>query len=177
MNEEIDETLGLDVKPDFTITDEDSADWYLARVAALHAEEALLRATREAKIKRVVNERKGLEHRFQASLEHWTRQRLEGSRVKSLVLDHGQVCLRKGKSGLQIVDKEAALLFAVEHDKTEALRFAPSLDIGIYERMALYIRDETGELIPGVQIVEEHDEFSIRFPKKGETDATDDTGV
>ena len=170
MSEEHEE---YNVKSDFTITDEQTADWYLARVAALDAEEGLLRATGEAKIKRVVNERLWLQHRFQASLEHWTRQKLEGQNVKSFYLDHGQVCLRKVSAGLKVVDKEAALKYAVDTNTEHVLRYTASLDMENYKRLAERLRNNLGEIIPGVEMIEEHDTFSVRFPKKGESNGTD----
>ena len=155
-------------KAEFCITNEAEADWYIAKVGALKAEEAMLRATGEAKIKRVVNEREGLEYRLQSSLEHWAEEQIKGTKHKSYILDHGVVAFRTDKGGLKITDKAAAFEFAKKTNEVGVLTFTASLDVEAYKRFAARSKESHGELLPGVEMVETRQIFSLRFPKKGD---------
>jgi phage host-nuclease inhibitor protein Gam len=154
-------------KDQFHIETEADADWYLSKLASLNAEEGLLRAQSEAKIKRVVNERQGLEHRFQASLEHWAKSQITG-KVKSLILDHGTVGFRKVPAGLKVVDKEAALTYCIGEDFQEIIKTTRAVDVANFKIHAEMMRKDFGILVPGIEQVEEHEAFSVRFPKDKE---------
>lgn len=163
---------GTEEKPAFCIKDDATADWYVAKLAAIDAETALLKAQYEAAVKRLQNDRESLEYQFGGQLEAYIKAKIEASdgRKKSLILPHGTCAFRTVAAKIALADVAAAEVFAIEDDETQHCfesRFLPLA----YKQYAEEWLQKTGELLPGVEQVPARESFSIRFGKKGEAEA------
>ena len=115
----------------------------------------------------VDTDEKRLRDRFEAEAREWARAELakRGNRRRSLALLQGTFAFRTVPATLRVDDTAAALNTAVS---VGAVR----VDTAAYRAAALEARDATGELLPGVVIVPEHETFAVRFGKDTDTSAT-----
>ena len=139
--------------------DADKADWLLKKIAGIDAEKALIKAQAEAMLRQLDQDRAGLE-RFIPQLREWGAAELErrGRGRRTLPLFHGSLSYRKVPAGLRVADEAAALNEATA-------RGLVKVDAAGYRAAALEARKETGELLPGVEVVPEREHFGIRFGK------------
>jgi hypothetical protein len=113
----------------------------------------------EVMLRQLDSARAGLE-RFLPQLQEWGAQELErrGRGRRTLPLFHGSLSYRRVPASVRVADEGAALNEA-------AARGLVKIDAAGYRAAALEARKQTGELLPGVEIVPEHEKFSIRFGK------------
>jgi hypothetical protein len=113
------EILGLAEKPEFHVTDEDSAEWVLRKMqdadtilAGLEARERAILAN----LKRLKDEqqrrRNFLEFRFGKELEQFTRQQLAGKRSKTWTTPYGSVAFHKTQGSVRILNMQTTIEWA-----------------------------------------------------------------
>lgn len=129
------EVVGLE-KPEFTVTDESSAEWVLERImeAELDAyrEGMKLRALSEnvqIKINRANARAEWLRARFATELEEFARKKVEGSKSKTWSSPFGKLSFRTVKGGLRVLDKDLALAVAKSRGYTEAIKVTEEFQI------------------------------------------------
>lgn len=117
----IDEENGeiLEVKNQFAVVDEASANWVLEKMLDEQLEieklQSKLAAVTEQLKKQISQHQRrldGLHFRFDAELSAFAKAQIEGGKRKSLTLDFGTLSFRKVKGGLKVKDPEFALLWA-----------------------------------------------------------------
>lgn len=113
------EVLGLDQPTStFGVTDRDSADWVLGKIADVEARALAIQARKQAVAENFARQEKQLagrlawlERRFGPELEAWAKAQIEGKRSRFVQLDNGRVQFRVATSPAKITDPAAALAF------------------------------------------------------------------
>ena len=152
----------------FTIQTREHCDWYMKKVAALNAEEALITAQAEKMLARVRSDRESLQGRYQGQLESFVRGELERTKSKkrSIVFFHGTAQFTSVAPRL-VIESEADALTTAAMLLPAALVEVPAtvkLDKKALLSYAAQKFEETGELIPGVGRTEASERFAIKFP-------------
>jgi hypothetical protein len=141
------EVLGLAEKPEFTVKDEDSANWVLGKMLALESDivaietsarviEAKAILANAAAMKKDASKRlEWLHARFTAEIGEWARPQLEGKKTKTLKTLLGAISFRVKKGGLRVADKDKALDWAKSNTPnaikvTEEFQISLLSDIG-----------------------------------------------
>lgn len=150
----------------FIIDTEDKAVWALDRImrerealARLDAQYAAMRAAQVAELERV-------EARFLLPLEDWARANppKKGKTIKTLA---GNLSFRTVKGGMRVTDKAAALEYArAERPELLRVKMIEELDAEKAKAHAL----ETGEVVPGLEWVEDREVFDVKPAKAGKGD-------
>ena len=101
---------------------------------------------------------RALRGRFEAELREWGAQELQrrGGRRRSLPLLHGTLSYRMVPPTLRVADTVEALNKAVELG-------AVKVDVDSYRKAALAAQKETGEILPGVEVVPKREHFGYGF--------------
>ena len=94
---------------------------------------------------------------LRGKLEQYTRRELEGKRERSIQLPGAVIGLRKNPAKIEIAD-ESKVLAELKRAYPEFVRVKESID---KKGLKAYIQ-QTGEIIPGVEIVEGEESFSIK---------------
>jgi phage host-nuclease inhibitor protein Gam len=144
----------------FRLDSDDKVEWALRKIGAWDAEYARVKAHSESILKRIASEKESFLARFQVDLEEYTRQKIEGGKRRSHETVYGTLAFRKVPPTLSVVDKDAALEWAREHDPTSIQQ---TLNVKAYSDRAKLDLQQNGEILPGVELKPERESFSIRF--------------
>lgn len=152
--------------PRFCIDSKDKANWFLRKLAALDTEKALVKAQAEEIIRGLDADANRLRALHEADLQAWARAELDadGGRKKTLPLLFGTVAFRTVPSSLRVTGSREA----IEHARAEGwdvVKTVESLDAEGYKQQAAAALAETGEVLPGVEIVPERESFRVTFGK------------
>lgn len=148
----------------FQINNEEAADWYVSKLAAITSEMSLLHAQHEQRMTRLQSDLKCLQNLFQHQAEQWARQQIARDKRgrRSIILPHGTLQLRLVPGGVKVSDVAAAMEFALQ-SRPEAVRTVQSLDTTAYRQWAESRLAVDGEIIPGVEYLPDRESFSIKF--------------
>lgn len=163
-------SISVPLEPqEFCIDSDSAADWLLQKYAALDAEIVLITAQAQEAVKRLQADRQSLEHLYQGQLEAFIRQRVSEDKRgrKSLILPHGTCGFRTVPASVKIVDKAAALAYAQEH-RPSCIKTVYDLDTSAYRDIAERVANHDGEVLPGVEVSPERENFHIKQGKKEE---------
>lgn len=155
----------MDEEEGFRIDTEAKVEWALRKIGAWDAEHARVKAHADAILNRIAGEKASFLARFQVELEEFARSKVADGKRRSYETVYGTLAFRKVPSTLAISDPDAALAWARENAPT-AIR--ETLSIKEYSEQAKLALQQTGEVLPGVEVKPERDSFSIRF--KGEAE-------
>lgn len=150
----------------FRVKDAASADWVLSKLAAIESEKQTITAQFKQRIIELENDAERLMFRFSAELEAFARTEAENRRRKTITLLHGSLCLRTSPARVVIASQEDALTTA-KAVLPEAVQTVEKLDTRAFAKFAEARLQETGELLPGVEMTEATETFSVRLPKPG----------
>ncbi len=156
---------------EFHITDEAGANWYARKLANIEAKRARVKAQAAKIIAGLDGDEYSLKDRFEAEAREWARAELagRGNRRRSLALLQGTFTFRAVAAALDYAERRAA--FKGNPDKTgpadfpNCARLEPTLDAATYRTAAADWYAQTGELLPGVASLPEHETFAVRFGK------------
>ena len=153
-------------KPAFRVDSEDSANWYLRRLATLESEKQRVQSQAALIVAQLQADAESLRFLYESDLQEWTRQELarRGNRRKSLALLQGTACFRTVPAALKISDPAAALAYAVSA-LPAAVGTRPTLDAEKY-RAAANEALKTGQTLPGVESVPARETFAVKFGKE-----------
>jgi len=150
-------------RAEFHITDESSANWFLRKLANLENEKARVKAQAAKMIAEMDADTDRLRGLYEAELREFARAELErrGGRRKTLTLLQGSLSFRTVPASLRVDDAAAALdtAAAMGHIRVDEAR---------YREAANEAQKTTGELLPGVVVVPERENFAIRFGKEAD---------
>jgi phage host-nuclease inhibitor protein Gam len=149
----------------FHIDSDGAANWYLRRLANLEAEKQRVQAQAAAIIKQLESDAERLRYLYDAELEEYVRQKLStsGSRRKSVHFLQGTAGWRTVPATVKVTDPLAALDYA-SRCLPEAVRTQQVLDTARYRQVV----EETGELLPGVEVTQAQEVFRVTFGKREE---------
>jgi hypothetical protein len=152
-------------KPEFHIDSEDRANWLLRKLAQNTAEAKRVKAQAEAMIGALKSENDRLLFRFEKELREWAEAELlrRKSRIKTLRTLQGNLAFRTCPKALRIMDAQAATEKARELGLIVTVE---QLDAAGYRDAAERQLQETGELLPGVEVEEAKESFKISFGKE-----------
>lgn len=156
------------VETPFMVTDRQSAEWVLRRIAARQAEIDLVKAQAAEMVRSLQSGLDSFKGRFEPQLEAWAREQLQmtGGKSKTVKTLGGNLSFRTVPAALEITDAGSASEVAI----TLGLVKPAPVDLVAYRKAAQEALDRTGELLPGVEIRPERESFSIRFAKDGPTE-------
>lgn len=125
------EVLALERKPDFQVTDDESAEWVLERILNAEAEKARLEMKKRAIVENLdrqiaAAQRRidGLHYRFDSDLEHYAMTALDGQSTKTLKLAYGTLSFRNVKGGLRLAEGADAKRLALDWAKHLGIKSA-----------------------------------------------------
>jgi phage host-nuclease inhibitor protein Gam len=165
-----------DVEPDgdaqrWTITDEGGANWLLKKLAALDAERALVKAQAAEIVRSLDAEEARLRARHESDLRAWMEGELAAKgKGKTLRLLYGTLAVRTVPASLRVCGTADAIEYA-RSQGWGCVEIVESLDADAYKQEAAAELAQTGQCLPGVEVVPERESFSIRFPKAGKGEA------
>lgn len=163
---------------EFHITDKESADWFLAKLAANVAEIEEIDEMRHARIKEI-NERADflkagpqqhidyLKARFLPELEAYVAEALKGKREKSVGLIHGKAGFRASRGKTNIFDLEAGLEYA-RQVHPEWIRIEETLYAGPIKDALESGTEPEVEQFARVEEAGDKFYFDVEIPKGGE---------
>jgi phage host-nuclease inhibitor protein Gam len=155
----------------FIIYNDDTANWYLGKLANLEAEKHRVKAQSEKMLTEIERNIEHLQFLFGHQLEEYVRANLKG-KSKTLHLLQGSVQLRKVPRSISLTDRDLALLEAYKikeqgwSEELIPLKVVESLDTMKYRVLAEQILKNTGEILPGIEVVPEHESMSVKFGKE-----------
>jgi hypothetical protein len=146
----------------FHIDSDGAANWYLRKLANIEAEQRRVRAQAEAIVKQLEADAERLRYLYEGELEEFVRQKLStsGSRRKSVHFLQGTAGFRTVPKCIRIADTLAALDYAIRC-LPEAVKMQAVLDTAGYRQVV----EETGEMLPGVEVVPASESFRVSFGK------------
>lgn len=152
-------------KPEFHVTDVDSAEWVLARMMGhesellkLEAELAAIRSRYEARIKEERRRLEFLNRRFGPELEAFALTQIEGTKAKTWSGTFGAVSFRTVSPTVKVVDQSAAYEWAIENCPTACEK---KVSLSGLKPTALNLITE-GKAVPGVELVPGYQSVSIK---------------
>lgn len=155
--------------PRFCIDSREKANWYLKKLARIENERALVKAQAEEIVRGLDADAARLRALHEADLQAWAKDELErmGGRKKTLPLLFGTVAFRTVPAALRVVGSAEAAEYA-KSQGWEVVTTVEKLDAEGYKQQAAAALHETGEVLPGVEIVAERESFSVKFGKGGQ---------
>jgi len=153
----------------FHITSENTALWYLRKLANLEAEQSRVKRQAESLLCSLQSEAEGLKRLYQGELEQWAREELarKGSHRRTLHTLQGTLRFRHVPARLALVDPDAALRLC-EREGLECIETRREVNRENFLRYAQAQLDTTGELIAGATLLPERESFSVSFGKEEE---------
>jgi phage host-nuclease inhibitor protein Gam len=150
---------------EFHIDSDGAANWYLRKLANLEAEQRRVRTQAEAIVKQLEADAVRLRYLYEAELAEYVREKLTagGNRRKSVHFLQGTAGWRTVPASVRVTDPLAALDYA-SRCLPEAVKTQQVLDTARYRQVV----EETGELLPGVEVTEAHEAFRVSFGKREE---------
>lgn len=150
----------------FRIDSESAANWVLGKLAAIDEEAARIKAQAQKRQDELKADRERLLGRFGAELEAWAREERERRKRKTITLLNGTLAFRTTPRRFTVSDTETAMTTA-RAVCPDAVVTVEKLDTDAFKEYALRQLEETGEILPGVEITPEGESFSVRTPKPG----------
>jgi hypothetical protein len=146
----------------FEVTDQQSAEWALRKIAGKRAEIDLVKAQAAALIAGLQRDLDGFEGRFVPQLEAWAAEQLGGGKSRTVKTLCGSLSFRTVPARLSVAGMEDALQTA-RLTCPSAVIVAETLDKRRFLESATQHFEATGELLPGIERTEERQSFSLKF--------------
>ncbi len=158
--------LETDLRGEFHVTDEASAEWVLEKLLDCDVEIAKetmkLKAITERLQKNIKakNSEKGwLLARFKPELEQYAKAQLEGGKAKSLKLAYGTLAFRTTKGGLRVKDPRAALVCAKLNKWVNAIK---RTEVILIDSLTDDQREVAATYTEGFQVKPDEQKFDIQ---------------
>ncbi len=153
---------------EFHIEDEDSADWYLKILGRYENELGCLHAQYLQRVERVTKAKASFEKRFGEEFNHYVLEAIKrpGFKGKTLHLSYGSAAVTSYKRKLKVANAAAARAFA-KQSVPAAITIVPAtekLSVSSYTDAAQQALNDTGEIMPGIEIVPECDKVAVKLP-------------
>lgn len=148
----------------FEIQDAAGANWYLRQLRNLETEKATIQAQTAAMLKQLDGDIHRLEFLYGQQFEMWVRAELarRGGRGKTLPLHQGTAAFRTVPRTLRVLNAREAIEYA-QRQGWDVIKRVESLDADGYKKQAVAVMAETGEVLPGIEVIEERESFTVKF--------------
>lgn len=149
----------------FSIDSDDKAEWYLRKLASFEAEEARIEAQAATMLGLLKTRREGFAARFGPEFEVFAREKVaaRGDGKKYHDFFQGRVSFRAVAASVRISSPEDALTTA-RLVCPQAIQTIEKLDQTLFRAKAKQVLEDSGELLPGVEMVPGREAMSIKFP-------------
>lgn len=131
----------------FSVEDASSANWLVRKIVEARAYAKHVKAWADAEVRRAEREEQFFVQRFGHQLEAWARQRISGSRRKSLKLPAGTIGFRTEPPRLDVTD-EPRLIGWCRRSLPKALR----VETHVLRALVKEHVEQTGECPDGAEI-------------------------
>lgn len=151
---------------DFHITDAQAARWYLRKKGAFASERARVKANAKAILDEIDKDEAELDARYASEFELFAwENRNSGKSYKDVA---GTAKFTHVNAAIKLVDKAAAEKYACalnpnEYDVDSLFVTTKALDGAAYRRFAESVLEQSGEIIPGVEMTEARESMSLSF--------------
>lgn len=153
----------------FEIRDMAGLNWYARKIRNLENEKVTIQTQAKEMLRDLDRDITRLEFMYGQQVQTYVRAELDrrGGHGKTLKLWQGTAVFRTLPASLRVRSAQAA----IEHARAQgwdAIKTTETLDVDRYKKEAAAARQETGELLPGMELTEERESFTIRFGKAAE---------
>lgn len=156
--EAVGEEARIAVPERFAVVDAQSANWVVRKVMESRAYVENVRDWSARETRRAENEERFFMMRFGAQLHAWVREQLANEhKRKSICLPAGTIGFRHEPSKLEVSDEAALLAWCQVH-----LPEAIATELRVRKSIVADNLSATGELPPGVQIIEAREKFYLK---------------
>lgn len=154
----------------FVIDSEERAEWYLRKLANLDAETDRIKANTAKRLQEIATDREGLVQRFGDQLTGWAKGEAERRRRKTVTLQNGSIAFRAVPSRLVIEnDADAMQTAKLVCPDAVTVETIEKLDRAALIARATETLQETGELLPGVKMIEASESAKVTAGSKEPT--------
>lgn len=150
----------------FRVDSEGAAVWVVDKLLSYEERQARLNEQYLAMTDALKRDRERFERRFLGELQAWFED--QPKKGKSLRLLTGTLAVRTVRGGPRVVD-EAAVFEWAEVDLPDAIKTQTVRKLD-KDAVREHVR-ETGEVVPGVELVPDRESFSVKGPKAPKEDA------
>jgi phage host-nuclease inhibitor protein Gam len=147
---------------EFRINSDRAAEWLLRRLGNIEAENARVQAQAAAIVKALESDAESLRFLYAGQLEAYCREKIAQGRGKTVRFLQGTCAFRTCPPGLRISDQGAALHFAIE-SLPKAVKTVTTLDTAAYREAAQRELQETGVVLPGLEVTPARESFHVKF--------------
>lgn len=150
----------------FEIDDDQKANWFLGKLAAINSEKALIKAQAAEIVTRLDADAAQLNRMFLSNLESYAKASLAkvNDHRKSLILLYGTCKFTSVPGGPKVVDEAAAIEYCLENSFEIPIGLVTQRVVSELDKKGyLALLEETGEILPGIVLVEPRESFSIKF--------------
>ena len=162
---------------DFKITDMSTAEWAMRKIKESENEIEKLEAHAKSEKERIDNWLKEASETHKNTIEHFTnhlRFYLETENKKSIKLINGTLSKRKRQPKWELEDKETLVKQLENKGLQELIRIKKEPDLSEIKKAfdvveGKAINTETGEIIEGINVIEQEDSFSVRVEQEVKT--------
>lgn len=148
----------------FTISDEKSATWLLRKFRQISEERDAIKAATAQRLSELEADEDRLTHLYGEQLKAWATTESEKRRRQTITLPLAgmQVAFRKTSAALFVADQAKA---QAEATARGLVKTAP--DLSAYRMAAQSALEQSGEILPGVELKPESQSFTWRAIKPG----------
>lgn len=153
----------------FQIDSEDRANWLLRKLATIEAEQRRVKAQAEQMIADLKADYNRLWFLFGQQLEIWAREELQrrGNYRKTLRTLQGSLSFRTVQQMVRVMDAQVAMQYA-RQSAPACVVTTEKLDASAYKMEAERALQQTGEVLPGIEVQTEREAFRVSFGKAEE---------
>lgn len=146
----------------FVIDSEGAADWYLGKLAGIDAEAERIKANTARRLQELTTDREALVQRFGSELTAWAKDEAERRRRKTVTLMNGSVSFRAIGARL-VIDNDADALQTARLVCPSAVTVETieKLDRAVLVAKAQEALDTTGEILPGIRLIEASESVKV----------------
>lgn len=146
----------------FVIDSETRADWYLGKLATIDAEAERIKANTARRLQELTTDRESLVQRFGDQLTVWAKGEAERRRRKTVTLSNGSIAFRAMPSRL-VIDNDADALQTAKLVCPDAVTVetVEKLDRAALVAKAQETMESTGELLPGIKLMEASESIKV----------------
>jgi uncharacterized protein (UPF0264 family) len=144
-----------------TVTTEAQASEIARMINRAEREIEDVQAIADAMVARAQSRLKNLEFLFMTPLAIWTSARLAGKKVRNIILEGGQLSLRKVPASIKTVDP-ANLLEWAQKELPDAVEMVPKVKTDVVKAW----EKESDKIAPGRMETPESESFKVSVPKE-----------
>jgi phage host-nuclease inhibitor protein Gam len=155
----------------FVLDSEEKVNWLLRKLANLEAEKQRVTVQFQTMMAALESDERSLRFRFENDLRAFAALKLTegGNRKKTVHLLQGSLSFRTMPQAIRVKDLTSAIAFArVTNLPCLETVTEEKFNANIYRQRAQEVLEERGEILPGIEVLPERENFVIKFGKADE---------